>query len=580
MAEDDRGADRNDTPKDGGAPPGQPYDPGVLATKLAAAREQRRKVLAARAAAEGETTPAERRAKAPPFARRSEPSPPAADATAPSPRPSAAPPEPLLAAAAEPAAAMRSHEGAGDAEPHDARPSARQREGLTTAPGDELEVRASAATATAAERGAARPAAAHAATTPLVGGPPRRRPSPTTAAASTSSHSSPWVRFLAWALPLGTLAVGGALAAALVVAPAPVRQRIADVIAPDTAAPPPPTVAGGAAPVVAFGSSGRGEGEAAPERPIAVEIAPSADAPAAAPGEASRPPGGASLSGEPPTPASPLERTAPATAGAASTPALDPSGRDRRDDGAAALPAAGDVEDAAPPRSVAGTASASAAGRAGAETAGDTVPAPGAAGGGGEEPSPGAEAVASAPPAARAEPPRIAAVAEPPGGADARTTAAAAAGRGPETAAPDPAARLGPGAADTRVVLHFPPSAAATARRTAAMLRAAGVGEITRAPARFNVSRTNVRYYRPEYGDVARGVGQVLDRNLAGAPVATRDFTDFRPLPAPGTIEVWLAGSTDAPTPASATVDAAERERLEDEVTRMLRSRLEELQQR
>jgi hypothetical protein len=111
------------------------------------------------------------------------------------------------------------------------------------------------------------------------------------------------------------------------------------------------------------------------------------------------------------------------------------------------------------------------------------------------------------------------------------------------------------------------------------------VGEATTAPAQFNVSRTNVRYYRPEYGEVARGVAALVGGHLAGPPVATRDFTDFRPLPSPGTIEVWLAGSTDALTSApppggAATAGPGERERLEDEVTRMLRSRLRELQER
>ncbi|NBB71989.1 MAG: hypothetical protein GVY33_16960 [Alphaproteobacteria bacterium] len=404
---------------------------------------------------------------------------------------------------------------------------------------------------------------------------------------------------IAWALPLGTLVVGGALAAALVVAPAPLRQRIADVIAPDTAAPPDPTVAGGAPPASEFGPTGRGEAEAAADRPITVETSPSVAAPEASPGEAPRPSGEASpAAGE-------------ATGGDASsdpaavTPALEPSGPERREGPAAALPAAATVGDAAAPdgevsaasphgdvsteprQDDAGIASTSAADPAGAETAPDTAPSPPASGGGGEPVSRGAEAVASAPTVARPEPPRLAAVTEPERGSDARTVPAAAAGGEPGTAAADQAGPLGPGAADTRVVLHFPPSAAAVAGRAAASLRSAGVGEATTAPARFNVSRTNVRYYRPEYGEVARGVAQLVGRHLAGPPVATRDFTDFRPLPSPGTIEVWLAGSIDAPPSASppagattATADAAERERLEDEVTRMLRSRLQELQQR
>ncbi|MFP4362071.1 MAG: hypothetical protein ACLFTG_15555, partial [Alphaproteobacteria bacterium] len=72
MAENDRGADRDDMSTDGGGQHGLSYDPAVLAAKLATAREQRRRVLAARAAAEGEHTPQERRARLPAFRRPAE----------------------------------------------------------------------------------------------------------------------------------------------------------------------------------------------------------------------------------------------------------------------------------------------------------------------------------------------------------------------------------------------------------------------------------------------------------------------------------------------------------------------------
>jgi hypothetical protein len=157
-----------------------------------------------------------------------------------------------------------------------------------------------------------------------------------------------------------------------------------------------------------------------------------------------------------------------------------------------------------------------------------------------------------------------------------------------EAAGPEPTTAWGPAAEATRVVLHFPASAVREARRVEATLRAAGLVEVATVPAGFSISRTNVRYYRPEYRDVGRAVADLAIAPLDGAPVDIRDFTAFRPRPSPGTIEVWLAGTNDEPAPtvrtaasdaaAGAAPDrAAERERLEDEITRLLRARLREL---
>jgi len=162
---------------------------------------------------------------------------------------------------------------------------------------------------------------------------------------------------------------------------------------------------------------------------------------------------------------------------------------------------------------------------------------------------------------------------------------------------------LGPAAAAARVVLHFPPSAAPVARRLEATLRAAGVGEVTPVPAGFSISRTNVRYYRPEYREVGLAVADLTRQQRQAAPVAFRDFTAFRPRPSPGTIEIWLAGTTGPPPemrttasggaaapdraaelpppefgPRAASARTTERDRLEDEVTRLLQERLRDLQ--
>ena len=58
----------------------------------------------------------------------------------------------------------------------------------------------------------------------------------------------------------------------------------------------------------------------------------------------------------------------------------------------------------------------------------------------------------------------------------------------------------------------------------------------------YRISATHVRHYHPSDGDGAARVAEAVGG-------ASRDFTGFRPLPPPGTIEVWLAGN---PRPAPA----------------------------
>lgn len=68
-----------------------------------------------------------------------------------------------------------------------------------------------------------------------------------------------------------------------------------------------------------------------------------------------------------------------------------------------------------------------------------------------------------------------------------------------------------------------------------ASLTSAGyvVGDTVRVD--FRISQTNVRYFHDADGEVASGVAETLSAE-------SRDFTDYRPLPDPGTIEVWLEG--------------------------------------
>jgi hypothetical protein len=323
-------------------------------------------------------------------------------------------------------------------------------------------------------------------------------------------------------VPLGVLAVGWVLASLVFFAPSTVRQRIADVIAPEPA----PSVATSPSGAQMPPPPAAGEHAVDPRPAIGVELA----APA-------------------------VERGAPSAPGS-------PRGAPDAVETAAAPPReAGDPSESIRPRA-------------------DEV---------------------------HTEPAKIATGAVAPPARNAPTEATAAADT-PTTAAapspPEPVPDLEAAAVTSRLVLHFPASAAADARRVEATLRSAGVEEVTLVPAAFAVSRANVRYYRPEYRALGHAVADIAERRLDGGPVEVRDFTAFRPQPSPGTLELWLAGTDEAPAPdlpasaAAAPAESgpasapaapevvpragrarvAERERLEDEVTRLLRARLRDLQ--
>jgi hypothetical protein len=383
--------------------------------------------------------------------------------------------------------------------------------------------------------------------------PPRR-----VAVAETSS------RPLARLVPLSVLVLGCLLAALLFFSPSTVRQRIADAIAPAPA----PSVAPlpSASPPSAPGSGG----DVSDPRPA--------------------------LDAEPVTPAGEPRSSNPEPE-ALRPPRADPEGEASRVAGPAE---AGDAAASFRPRPVE-----VARAQATVELGRDPPSSP-----------PGAPTTASGSASARRE--AAAAVAE--GATRAGMDAAATAEDAVTAATPaedavsadvndgaadaEPVLPLGSAAAGARVVLHYPASAAPQARRIEFSLRAAGVGEITPVPAAFAVSGTNVRYYRPEYRAVGQAVADLAGQHLGGGEVEIRDFTAFRPQPSPGTIEVWLAGTEEAPppqmrttasdtsfaaagaraiplqpvAPRAASARSAERERLADEVSRLLRTRLQQLQ--
>ena len=162
----------------------------------------------------------------------------------------------------------------------------------------------------------------------------------------------------------------------------------------------------------------------------------------------------------------------------------------------------------------------------------------------------------------------------------------------PPAAAPAETPEARAALAEARISVNYPASAAGTANEIAAALRAAGAVTANVVPVGFSVSATNVRFYHPEDRAAAEAVAAVAAN---GGPAEIRDFTNFRPQPLPGVVEVWLRGAggggggsgpsvarssaaEPARTPRQAAApardleaEAVERQLLSREVERMLR---------
>jgi hypothetical protein len=157
-----------------------------------------------------------------------------------------------------------------------------------------------------------------------------------------------------------------------------------------------------------------------------------------------------------------------------------------------------------------------------------------------EAPPPVAPPVEPARPALEAAPPSgLASPAREPAPAPALETARVAPPAVPTPAEPAPAA---PGPLPARVIVHYPPSAAAEAERARAALAAAGVATVGTIPVRLDISRSNVRFYHAADRDAAATVSALL--GAGGEPPLARDFTDYATPAAPGALEVWLAGDS------------------------------------
>lgn len=92
-----------------------------------------------------------------------------------------------------------------------------------------------------------------------------------------------------------------------------------------------------------------------------------------------------------------------------------------------------------------------------------------------------------------------------------------------------------------RVVIHRPrDNSAPDARDLLGRLNARGVGEAEIRTVGINVSRADVRYFHAADRAIAEEVRRMLRRQ--GYTPELRDFTNYRPLPSRGSVEVWMPG--------------------------------------
>jgi hypothetical protein len=111
----------------------------------------------------------------------------------------------------------------------------------------------------------------------------------------------------------------------------------------------------------------------------------------------------------------------------------------------------------------------------------------------------------------------------------------------------------------SRVFIHYPRSAEAAAAELRTTIEAAGVGQVEVIPVGYAISRSNIRYYHDADAAAAGALSGLVAPALPSetAPGA-RDFTDYATPTAPGSVELWLAGTPPADEGAPAVASPAD----------------------
>jgi hypothetical protein len=147
-------------------------------------------------------------------------------------------------------------------------------------------------------------------------------------------------------------------------------------------------------------------------------------------------------------------------------------------------------------------------------------------------------------PIAGQEPPVVAAPMSPGAQPPERLTAATPA-TVPEPA-PAPVAPETAAVAAPRIVVHHggDPESTAVAGQLASQLQSAGFGAVEVRPVGFEVATTSIRFFfagdRPAADRLTTAIGPFLSFHGRAVPGTPIGFTDYRPLPRQGTLEIWL----------------------------------------
>jgi len=129
----------------------------------------------------------------------------------------------------------------------------------------------------------------------------------------------------------------------------------------------------------------------------------------------------------------------------------------------------------------------------------------------------------------------------------------------PESPDPPPALDL---PATARVMIHVPVRPSAAGRQAIEAMAEAGIALPETRGVPFTIAMSQVRFYHAADEAAARVLAEAAD-------LALRDFTDYRPLPDTGLIEVWIAGS--APDWQDTTASRFDPDRAANGVARALR---------
>ncbi|WP_410216568.1 hypothetical protein [Paracoccus sp. (in: a-proteobacteria)] len=95
--------------------------------------------------------------------------------------------------------------------------------------------------------------------------------------------------------------------------------------------------------------------------------------------------------------------------------------------------------------------------------------------------------------------------------------------------------------AQARVVINYPQLGGyERSQELVRLLRAVGTAEVETRAVRYAVDQQSIRYFHAADRDVSAIIGDLIRVAGGGGRETVSDFTNFRPSPRNGTVEIWL----------------------------------------